>query len=67
MRGKSDITQSQNAKTVPKSCKIGLALPNLTLPVNNTVKKEELTRENCSVSVSVEDRYQWKIGIDGRS
>jgi hypothetical protein len=35
--------QSRDAKTVPKACKIGLSLPNLTLPVNKMVKKEELT------------------------
>jgi hypothetical protein len=32
-----------DAKNVPKACKIGRSPPNLILPVNNTVKKEELT------------------------
>jgi hypothetical protein len=58
--------QLRDAKTVPKACKIGLSLPNLTLPVNNTVKKEELTWKtwNCLLesmdSVVNETRYGYQ-------
>jgi hypothetical protein len=41
--------QSRDAKSVPKACKIGLSLPNLTLPVNKTVKKGRIDLENLKL------------------
>jgi hypothetical protein len=40
---KTVVNCTMDEKTVPKACKIRVSLPNLTLTVNNTVKKEELT------------------------
>jgi hypothetical protein len=41
--------QSRDVKTVPKACKIGLSLPNLTLPVNNTVKEGRIDLEKLKL------------------
>jgi hypothetical protein len=41
--------QSRDAKTVPKACKIELSLPNLTLPVNNTVKEGRIDLEKLKL------------------
>jgi hypothetical protein len=54
----------QKRKTVPKACKIGLYPPNCTSPVNNTVKKEELTRKtrNCLLDGFVnETQFEYQV------